>query len=38
VNRKRVERVMRIFGIAGVHLRRKVRTTVPAPSHQRVPD
>ena len=38
VNRKRVERVMRIFGIVGVHLRRKVRTTVPAPSHQRVPD
>ena len=38
INHKRVERVMRIFGIAGVHLRRKVRTTVPAPSHQRVPD
>jgi transposase InsO family protein len=38
VNRKRVERVMRIFGITGVHLRRKVRTTVPAPSHQRVAD
>jgi transposase InsO family protein len=38
VNRKRVERVMRIFGITGVHLRRKVRTTVPAPSHQAIPD
>ena len=38
VNRKRVERVMQIFGIAGVHLRRKVRTTVPAPSHQAIPD
>ena len=38
VNHKRVERVMRVFGIVGVHLRRKVRTTVPAPSHQRVPD
>jgi transposase InsO family protein len=38
VNRKRVERVMRIFGIVGVHLRRKVRTMVPAPSDQRVPD
>jgi transposase InsO family protein len=38
VNRKRVERVMRIFGIVGVHLRRKVRTTVPAASHQAVPD
>jgi transposase InsO family protein len=38
VNHKRVERVMRMFGIAGVHLRRKVRTTVPEPSHQKVPD
>ncbi|GLY73883.1 hypothetical protein Airi01_021500 [Actinoallomurus iriomotensis] len=38
VNHERVERVMRIFGIVGVHLRRKVRTTVPAPSHQTVPD
>jgi transposase InsO family protein len=38
VNHKRIERVMRVFGIVGVHLRRKVRTTVPAPSHQAVPD
>jgi transposase InsO family protein len=38
VNHKRVERVMRVFGIVGVHLRRKVRTTVPEPSHQKVPD
>jgi transposase InsO family protein len=38
VNRKRIERVMRAFGIVGVHLRRRVRTTVPAPSHQKVPD
>jgi transposase InsO family protein len=38
VNHKRVERVMRVFGIVGVHLRKKVRTTVPEPSHQRVPD
>jgi transposase InsO family protein len=38
VNHKRVERVMRVFGIIGVHLRKKVRTTVPEPSHHRVPD
>ncbi|MFB4298590.1 IS3 family transposase [Actinomadura sp. NTSP31] len=38
VNHKRIERVMRAFGILGVHLRRRVRTTVPAPSHQKVPD
>ncbi len=38
VNHKRVERVMRIFGIVGAHLRKKVRTTVPEPSHQKVPD
>jgi Transposase and inactivated derivatives len=38
VNHKRVERVMRTHRIVGVHLRKKVRTTVPAPSHQKVPD
>ncbi|URN07128.1 IS3 family transposase [Actinomadura madurae] len=38
VNHKRVERVMRAFGIVGVHLRRKVRTTVPEPSHHKIPD
>ncbi|MFA1551856.1 IS3 family transposase, partial [Actinomadura chokoriensis] len=38
VNHKRVERVMRAFGIVGVHLRKKVRTTVPEPSHQKIPD
>jgi transposase InsO family protein len=38
VNHKRIERVMRAFGIVGVHLRKKVRTTVPAPSRQTVPD
>jgi transposase InsO family protein len=38
VNHKRIERVMRIFGIVGLHLRKKVRTTVPEPSHQKVPD
>jgi transposase InsO family protein len=38
VNHKRVERVMRVFGIVGLHLRRKVRTTVPEPSRRKVPD
>jgi transposase InsO family protein len=38
VNRKRVERVMRVFGIVGVHLRKKMRTTLPEPSAQKVPD
>lgn len=38
VNHKRVERVMRVFGIAGVHLRKKARTTVPTPSRQTMPD
>jgi HTH-like domain len=38
VNHKRVERVMRTHRIVGVHLRNKVRTTVPEPSRQRVPD
>ncbi|MEV1175582.1 IS3 family transposase [Nonomuraea sp. NPDC049784] len=38
VNHKRVARVMRCFDIVGLHLRKKVRTTVPEPSHQRVPD
>lgn len=38
INHKRVARVMRRFGIVGVHLRKKVRTTVPEPSHQKVPD
>lgn len=38
VNRKRVARVMRQFGIAGLRLRRKVRTTIPEPSDTPVPD
>ncbi|GGS77183.1 transposase [Planobispora rosea] len=38
VNHKRIARVMRRFGIVGLHLRTKVRTTVPEPSHQKVPD
>lgn len=38
VNHKRVERVMRRHGIVGMHLRKKVRTTIPEPSHQKVGD
>ncbi|WP_302893281.1 IS3 family transposase [Actinomadura luzonensis] len=38
VNHKRVARVMRSSGIVGLHLRKKVRTTVPEPSQQKVPD
>lgn len=38
VNHKRVERVMREHGIAGLHLRRKVRTTIGEPDASPVPD
>lgn len=38
VNRKRVARVMRAAGIRGYQKRRKVRTTVPEPADQKVPD
>lgn len=38
VNAKRVARVMREHGIVGVHLRKKVRTTVPAKEAPKVPD
>lgn len=38
VNHKRVERVMRTFHIVGLHLRKKVRTTIPEPSATPVPD
>jgi transposase InsO family protein len=38
VNHKRVARVMRQHDIAGFRLRRRVRTTVPDPSGQKVPD
>jgi transposase InsO family protein len=38
VNHKRVGRVMRRVGIAGLHLRKKVRTTIPEPSAAPVPD
>jgi transposase InsO family protein len=38
VNEKKVARVMRKFAIAGIRLRKKVRTTVPEPSNVPVPD
>jgi transposase InsO family protein len=38
VNHKRVARVMRAGGIAGYRRRRRVKTTVPDPSGQKVPD
>ena len=38
VNHKRVARVMRQAHIVGLRLRRRVRTTVPEPADQRVPD
>ncbi len=38
VNHKRVARVMRTAGIAGYVKKRRVKTTVPEPSDQKVPD
>lgn len=38
VNHKRVARVMRAHTIAGIRLRRRVRTTIPEPADQKVPD
>jgi transposase InsO family protein len=38
VNHKRVERVMREYGIVGLHLRKKIRTTVPEPDAAPVAD
>ncbi len=38
VNHKRVARVMRQHGIAGYQKKRRVKTTVPEPSDQKVPD
>ena len=38
VNHKRVARVMRTHGIAGYRRRRRVKTTVPDPANQKVPD
>ena len=38
INHKRVARVMKTNGIAGVKLRRRVKTTISEPSDQKVPD
>lgn len=38
VNHKRVARVMRKFNIVGLHLRKKVGTTIPEPAATPVPD
>ena len=38
VNRKRVARVMRQNGLAGIRLRRRVRTTVPDQADEKFPD
>ena len=38
VNHKRVARVMAEHNIAGIRLRRRVRTTIPEPADQAVPD
>ena len=38
VNHKRVARVMREHGLAGIVLKRRVRTTVPEPAGQKYPD
>lgn len=38
VNHKRVERLMRVHGIVGVHKPAKVRTTIPADTNPPIPD
>jgi transposase InsO family protein len=38
VNHKRVERLMRVGGIVGVHLRRRRTTTLPDPAATTIPD
>ena len=38
INHKRIARVMREHGIAGYRRRRTIRTTVPEPADQKVPD
>ena len=38
VNHKRVARVMADHAIAGIRLRRRVRTTIPEPSDEKLPD
>ncbi len=38
VNHKRIARLMRRFGVAGLRLRRRTRTTVPDPAAAKAPD
>lgn len=38
VNHKRIERVMKAHGVAGYRRRRRIRTTIPEPADQKVPD
>ena len=38
VNHKRVARVMRVHGLAGIRLRKRVRTTIPDQAGRRFPD
>jgi hypothetical protein len=38
VNEKRIARIMRTFSIAGIRLRRRIRTTIPDPATSPVPD
>lgn len=38
VNLKRVERLMRVHGLVGVHKPARVRTTIPAEEHPPIPD
>ncbi|MEU9671091.1 IS3 family transposase [Streptomyces bobili] len=38
VNEKRIARIRRTFSITGIRLRRRVRTTIPDPAAQPVPD
>jgi len=38
VNHQRIERVMKTNGVAGYRRRRRVRTTIPEPADQNVPD
>ncbi|MFD9293329.1 IS3 family transposase [Streptomyces sp. NPDC060030] len=38
VNEKHVARRMRTFSITGIHLRRRIHTTVPDPATAQVPD
>ena len=38
VNHKRIERVMKAHGVAGYRRRRRIRTTIPEPADQNVPD